>query len=306
MVLTQERNDILDSFSSRGNLEQFIGETVKRAIRDEIPATRSLNNRSNETVNTNFLPDTVKSNAALTRTSHSRGNSIVPLHSAGQSFTQMNAVLTAIEESPIVRKRKVDPLVFDLVGNGEIKTTAMKKVFNITGQGTSITGWVDKGMGLLAFDIDNDNSQGKDGRSLLGNFTPINGKTYSNGFEALKALAKRHIMLFNKSKLELADIKNLEKKAGLCMLVDGRKLSLSEDLNITEISLEYEELGRNPDQFGNQHRQRSWFVRNGQKYLVVDVWFKYTAPEDIPKGKDMIENIKEINFMKSIANALGY
>lgn len=289
MLLTEERNDQYGLFSNQAALEQFIGDTVKKAIRDEMPTRRSSQ------TNTSLIPSPNQST-----------NNLVPIYSSRQSFTQMNAVLETIEASPLVKKKKVDPLVFDLTGQGVIKTTSMKKVFNITGKGNSITGWVDKGMGLLAFDVDNNNTQGKDGRSLLGNFTPIDGKTYKNGFEALKALAQKYIFMFNRNYLGYLDLKTLEYKAGLCMLVDGKKLKLTDDLKITQISLEYEELGQNPDKFGNQHRQRSWFVRNGKKQLVVDVWFKYTSPVDMPKGKEVMKKIQDINYLMKIANTLGY
>lgn len=304
-MVYQQETHFIESFTRKEDLEQFISEAVKKSIRAEMPLH---NNQINQTMTktSRYQPQRNNPHSALNKTNSAKKNDLVPLYSWRESITQMNTVLDVIEASPLVKKRKVDPLVFDLTGLGKIKTTPMKKVFNMTGKGSSITGWVDKGMGLLAFDVDNNKTQGKDGRSLLGNFTPIDGNTYKNGFEALRALANKYFISFNKDKLEYFDLKILENNAGLCMLVDGNKLSLTTDLNITEISLIYEELGTNPDRFGNQHRQRSSFVRNGKRELVVDVWFKYTSAIDMPKGRLMMENIKEIQRMTGIAKALGY
>lgn len=296
MVLLQERKQITVSYSPEENVDEIISSVVKQVLNENGARTSNPNRR--------LLPAVIE-NPGQNFNRRPVENTLPPPVRM-RSENVVRDFVTSVDENPMVRKRRLDPLVFDLIEAGEIRTTPMNKVFNITGKGSSLTGWVAKGMGLLAFDVDNDGTQGKDGRSLIGNFSPINGRTYANGFEALKALAKKHILFFSKNKLEKRDIEILEEKAGLCMLLDNKKLSLVKDLKITEISLVYDEMGANPDKHGNQHRQRSSFIRNGKKQLVEDIWFKYTVPMNTKFGNQLIKDTKEINFMLNIAQALGY
>jgi len=179
--------------------------------------------------------------------------------------------------------RTSSPLVFDLNGDG-VKTTGINKLYDLDGDGKlDKTAWASKNDGVLAFDANGNGISGEDGKELFGNKSDINGDgisdSISNGFEALKELAVNYLnpSALTDNILDVAEIVELEFKAGLSILVNGIKKSLT-DLGITEISLNYNET--NPadskDINGNEHRQvGNGFIINGQKNAVNDVWFKY-------------------------------
>ncbi|MBY0451184.1 MAG: hypothetical protein K2X01_11225 [Cyanobacteria bacterium] len=177
----------------------------------------------------------------------------------------------------------VSPLVFDLKGDG-VKTTGMNKSFDINGDGKADqTAWAGAGQGVLAFDGDGDGKVGTSGRELFGNFTDVAGTgkagNFANGYEALKALAAKVLGqgAVADGKLDAKEIKALEQKTKLSMLVDGQSKSLT-DLGISEINLGYSEKKAGDagftDENGNEHRQSSAFVLNGQQRQSTDVWFK--------------------------------
>ncbi len=172
------------------------------------------------------------------------------------------------------------PLTFDLNGDGTVGTTSVAggRQFDIDGDGkVDQTAWAARGDGVLAFDGNGDGVAGSDGTELFGNNTRIDGRTFDNGFEALEALAEKHLGAGATAdgKLDAAELARLGEKAGLTMQVDGQQKSLA-DLGITEIGLGYRNAGRNADANGNEHRQvGAGFTRNGQNAAVNDVWFNY-------------------------------
>ena len=174
------------------------------------------------------------------------------------------------------------PLVFDLNGDGKVSTTSVEsgQVFDLDADGKlDQTAWAGKGDGVLAFDGDGDGVAGEDGSEIFGNNTVVDGKKFDNGFEALKALAEKHLGpdAVKDGTLDAAELKALGEKTGLCMMVDGKKVGLAE-LGITKISVGYKEAGPNADEHGNEHRQvGTGFEMEGRKgpQAVNDVWFKY-------------------------------
>lgn len=193
----------------------------------------------------------------------------------------------AAQKSYNAAQKTASPLVFDLNGDG-VSTTAIGKTFDLDGDGTlDRTAWAGPGDGVLAFDRDGDGVAGSDGTELFGNNTIVDGKKFDNGFEALKALAAKHLgpEAIADGKLGAEELKALADKTGLCMIVDGKKVSLA-DLGITEISVGYREAGLNKDVHGNEHRQvGEGFVRNGQVGAVHDVWFQYQQGAGEPASK---------------------
>jgi hypothetical protein len=174
------------------------------------------------------------------------------------------------------------PLVFDLNGNNKVGTTGVEngRTFDIDGNGKAEkTSWAEKGDGVLAFDRDGNGKVGENGKELFGNATDLgDGKRYANGFEALKGLAQTILgdNAVNDGVLDQNELKALEQKAGVSMLVDGQRRSLS-DLGISAVNLGYTEAGANTDANGDQHRQiGAGFVRNGERKQVDDVWFRHT------------------------------
>jgi len=190
-----------------------------------------------------------------------------------------------------VSRKIASPLTFDLNGDNKVDTTGISKDYDINGDGiVDKSAWAGVGDGVLAFDADNDKVAGEDGKELLGNNTDVDGDNkadgFNNGFQALKALAVKYLGLDSVSdnKLDANEIKLLEEKAGLTMLVDeinenGEvvqvKKSLVGDLGISEISLAYKESDA-VDEQGNEHRQEGdGFTINGNKRKVDDVWYGY-------------------------------
>ncbi|MBM3274498.1 MAG: hypothetical protein FJZ00_05065 [Candidatus Sericytochromatia bacterium] len=178
------------------------------------------------------------------------------------------------------QEKIASPLTFDLNGDGKASTTSIAggKQFDIDGDGkVDQTAWAGQGDGVLAFDGNGDGKAGADGTELFGNNTVVDGKKFDNGFEALKAVAKKHLgeQAIADGKLDAAELKALGEKAGLTMMVDGQKKSLAE-VGVSEIKLGYAEAGRNADANGNEHRQvGAGATVNGQNAAVNDVWFKY-------------------------------
>ncbi|MBI2376552.1 MAG: VCBS repeat-containing protein [Deltaproteobacteria bacterium] len=185
-------------------------------------------------------------------------------------------------QAPTKTEKLASPLTFDLNGDGKVGTTGVGKTFDIDGDGKADkTAWAGKGDGVLAFDADGDGKAGTSGRELFGNNTDIDGDGkadgHANGFEALSALAKKHLGegAIADGKLDQKELSELSKKTGLRMLVDGQSKQLDE-LGISELKLGYSEAGKNADENGNEHRQvGAGFVQNGETRKVADVWFRY-------------------------------
>ncbi|MBM3269311.1 MAG: hypothetical protein FJZ01_16845, partial [Candidatus Sericytochromatia bacterium] len=207
------------------------------------------------------------------------GSTAVPQGGGKYSVVGPNGEQKGTYTAPGGQEKIASPLVFDLNGDGVSSTSVGGgKAFDIDGDGkVDQTAWAGKGDGVLAFDGNGDGAAGSDGTELFGNNTVVDGKKFDNGFEALKALAEKHLgaAATADGKLDAAELAQLGDKAGLTMIVDGQKKSLK-DLGISEIKLGYQNAGANADVNGNEHRQvGAGFVRNGQDAAVNDVWFKY-------------------------------
>ncbi len=207
------------------------------------------------------------------------GSTAVPQGGGKYSVVGPNGEQKGTYTAPGGKDKIASPLVFDLNGDGVSSTSVDGgKAFDIDGDGkVDQTAWAGQGDGVLAFDGNGDGTAGADGTELFGNNAVVDGKKFDNGFEALKALAEKHLgaAATADGKLDAAELAQLGDKAGLTMLVDGQKKAL-EDIGISEIKLGYQNAGQNADVNGNEHRQvGAGFVRNGQDAAVNDVWFKY-------------------------------
>jgi hypothetical protein len=213
-----------------------------------------------------------------------KGCTAVPTGQGTYNVMGPNGQQQGVYKAPGGKDKIASPLTFDLNGDGQVSTTGVKdgKQFDINGDGKlDQTAWAGKGDGVLAFDGNGNGKAGEDGKELLGNNSDVNGDGkadgHANGFEALKALATRHLGFgaVQDGKLDQWELKQLEQKTGLGMLVDGQKKGLAE-LGISQVNLGYQEAGKNADGNGNEHRQvGAGFVRNGQVGKVNDVWFQY-------------------------------
>lgn len=213
-----------------------------------------------------------------------KGCTAVPAGKGTFNVIGANGQQQGVFKAPKGKDKIASPLTFDLNGDGKVSTTGVKdgKKFDINGDGKlDQTAWAGKGDGVLAFDGNKNGKVGEDGKELLGNNSDVDGDGkadgHANGFEALKALATKHLGFeaVQDGKLDQWELQRLEQQTGLSMLVDGQKKGLAE-LGISEVDLGYTEAGKNADGNGNEHRQvGAGFVRNGQVGKVNDVWFQY-------------------------------
>ena len=177
--------------------------------------------------------------------------------------------------------RKHSPLAFDLDGKG-IKTTAAKTNFDIDGNGTIDTiNDLASGEGILSI------RGGKNGRDLFGDNTDLDGDGkadgFKNGFDALKALARKEHLINDKDDMVLDknDLQLLEKKYQLGMKTQGynsQSQSLS-SLGITEIDLSKTDAVSVKNNFdGNDNtlmqQDGATFKINQQTRTYADVWHR--------------------------------
>src|SRR5688572_18031783 len=108
--------------------------------------------------------------------------------------------------------------MLDLNGDGQVETTNVQngKLIDIDGNGrANWSAWAGKGDGVLAF------GKGANGKHLLGDASDIDGDGdadgYVNGFEALKALAVKHLgaQSIADGKLDQQELAQLENRADL-------------------------------------------------------------------------------------------
>ncbi len=202
------------------------------------------------------------------------------------------------------------PLSFDVDGNG-INTTDETVSFDIDGDGELDTvnnsaEWV------LAFDKDHDGIAGEDGSELFGDNTDIDGDGvadgYKDGFEALKALAKKEGLIGeNDNKLDEKDIDLLSKKYGLTMTngYGGEAKSLA-DLGITEINLAETtetQLTQNYDGKNNDimRQEGATFVVNGETREYADIWnAKKSADEAVTANSTEKKETASTNLKDAI------
>ena len=173
--------------------------------------------------------------------------------------------------------RKHSPLTFDLNGDG-VKTSNKVISYDIDGDG-DLDKINDVADGTLSI------RGGKDGKDLFGDNTDLDndGKAdgFSNGFEALKALAAKEGLINGKDdmKLDEKDLKILEDKYQLGMKTDGynSKEKSLESLGITEINLGNTDKVEIKDNFDGQDnllmsQAGSTFKINGEEREYADVW----------------------------------
>ena len=169
------------------------------------------------------------------------------------------------------------PLTFDLNGDG-VKTSDKIIDYDIDGDG-KLDKINDVADGTLSI------RGGKDGKDLFGNNTDLdgNGKAdgFSNGFEALKALAQKEGLINGKDDMVLdsKDLKVLEDKYQFGMKTEGYNSEVKslEELGITEINLgASDEVTETADFDGQDNllmeQEGASFKINGEDREYADVW----------------------------------
>jgi len=184
-----------------------------------------------------------------------------------------NVAATAIQKFP----EGYSPLTFDLNGDG-VKTSDKVVNYDIDGDGKKekINDVADGTLSIRG---------GKSGKDLFGNNTDLDGDGkadgYKDGFEALKALAKKEGLINDKgdTKLDAKDLKILEDKYQLGMKTDGynsKEKSLA-SLGINEIDLSKSDKTKSTENFDGQNntimqQDGATFTVNGKKREYADVW----------------------------------
>lgn len=187
--------------------------------------------------------------------------------------------------------RKETPLVFDLTGNG-FATSENKIRFDINGDGKNeLVNDVLNGVLCIR--------GGKSGLDLFGNNTDLNNDKkpdgYKDGFEALKALAAKEMLINyrNDMKLDSKDIIWLQNKYNFGMKVGGYngKLLTLNKLGISEIALGTSAETTTIDNFDGKgnillQQKGASFIINGKRNTFSDV---------VHKIEDFVENsVQEI------------
>lgn len=172
------------------------------------------------------------------------------------------------------------PLALDINGQKGIQTSDKKVNFDIDGDG-KLDQVNDVKEGVLAF------GAGKNGKQLFGNNTDLDGDGkadgYKNGFEALRALAKKEGLYDERAgdtKLDASDIAALEQKYsfGLKQGYNGQTESLARH-GVTEIELGSENARTTMRQGAQkdvtlQEQVGATFQHNGETKEYVDVWHR--------------------------------
>ena len=179
---------------------------------------------------------------------------------------------------PWLCEAQYSPLVMDLSGNGfDFVGPESGVSFDIDDSGSPIpTGWIySKDDALLVRDI-NGNRKIESGAELFGNATKLpSGQRAINGFEALRELdSDGNGLITSKDKAWT------ELKLWIDLNHDGvsqqRELMGLDRAGVESINLGYATV-MEVDQFGNQTRERSTFIRRvrSKRYVmtVSDVWF---------------------------------
>ncbi|GER05206.1 hypothetical protein JCM17846_28880 [Iodidimonas nitroreducens] len=171
------------------------------------------------------------------------------------------------------------PLVLDIDGDG-IELAALNGTgsvywdIDLDDLGEA-SGWIAGGDGLLAIDL---NADGKinDHSELFGDQTGS-----SNGFAALAAYDSNSDTAITSADAQFDDLLVWIDANG-----DGRsesaELHTLDDLSITSISLNYSSVNYTIN--GNEIKQESTFVINGQTRDVVDAWFTYDETNTVYAG----------------------
>ena len=199
----------------------------------------------------------------------------------------------------------VDPLIFDLNGNG-IETISVKDGVNFdfdkNGFAEKIS-WVGADDGLLVRDLDG-NGKIESGRELMGDLTELaDGTSASNGFEALRSFDINEDGLIDKLDSIYEELRIWQDKNQNGVVDEGELYSL-EKAGIASINLEYENIAET-DENGNAHTQKGSYTRtDGTTATVEDVWFAKDAADtvlNIESGEyTYMEETEEISKLPDI------
>ena len=169
------------------------------------------------------------------------------------------------------------PLTLDLNGDG-VKTSDKVVKYDIDGDG-DLDKINDVADGTLTI------RGGKDGKDLFGNNTDLDGDGkadgFTNGFEALKALASKEGLINGKDdmKLDAADLKMLKDKYQFGIKTAGYNSEVKslEEVGITEINLGATDKVTEQANFDGQDnllmtQDGATFKINGKEREYADVW----------------------------------
>lgn len=174
------------------------------------------------------------------------------------------------------------PLVMDISGDG-IALSALggagSVYWDINSDGQrEAAGWVADGTGILCID-NNSNGTIDDNSELFGN-QPSTG--IANGFQALAAFDSNSDGVINASDTDFANLLVWVDENADGVSQSGELHTLSA-LNITSIDLSYSNVSYQIN--GNDIRQESTFVMDGNTRTIVDAWLQYDSMNTVHNGE---------------------
>lgn len=193
----------------------------------------------------------------------------------------LNPDMQDIADTGHIAATEASPLILDISGNGLALSTMSgtgSAYWDIDNDGfREMSAWVTGGTGLLAIDknadgLINDNSE------LFGD-QPSNN--FPNGFETLAAYDSNNDYVIDANDTQFGDLLVWLDANGDGISQSGELYTLT-DLNITSISLSYNQIGYMLN--GNQIRESGTFVIDGQTREIADAWLKYDDTNSIYGG----------------------
>ncbi|GEM_PF-1684585 len=211
------------------------------------------------------------------------------------------------------RNSVYDPIIIDLDKDG-IETLSLKENIFFDHDGNQFaekTGWVGKDDGLLVADRNHDGLI-ENGNELFGNNTILqNGKTASNGYEALREYDSNNDGVIDQQDDRWSELHVWQDKNSNAKVDEGELFSL-EKVGIKSINTLYSEI-KTSDQQGNMHTQQSDFTwADGSSGQTADVWFtldksrtKYKGDADINSDVLSLPYVRGFGNMKNLHIAMS-
>ena len=204
-----------------------------------------------------------------------------------------------------------DPLAFDLDGDGiETLGTEAGVLFDHNANGMKQgTGWIASDDGLLVLDR-NDNGTIDDGTELFGDNTKLsNGRTATNGFEALADLDTNSDGMVNVQDMEFSNLR-VWRDLNSDGISQSNELSSLEEIGISAISVTSNAAGGDQGN-GNMITRVGEFTRlDGSKGeagaldFAVDTFHReFTKPLEISHAAAQLPNIRGSGVLRDLREA---
>lgn len=204
--------------------------------------------------------------------------------------------------------RRIDPLSLDLDGFGTIETLSISAGvhFDMDNSGfAELTSWVAPTDGLLALDL-NGNGYIDGGAELFGTETFLaNGEKALHGFEALGEYDENSDGKITAADGIFNDLKVWQDFNSSGTSSAGELHALNE-LNITEISVDYHVNLFTDENSVEHHEESSFQYGAGETGLTQTLWFQTESANTIPVDIHNGENISTSNEIDGLPDMIGF